>query len=613
MNTNHRPRTARRSLLLALVTSLVAAGGCGAGAELTDSSEGAQTDATPAVWATKRWTDRVAWYKTEQGSHLIDYGVFMSLEKSDGSDPLATRASLERFGFVYPPDEGLGTLTSDKRLPLGVLKDRDEAKKRDFVGFSCATCHTGEIVHEGKRILVDGGQTFLQFEPFVASLQGSLDATLSDAAKKARFCQKLGDSPGCEPRLRESKERIDAMRTRNRLTVPDGPGRLDAVSRILNEVFSPKEMGGQVGGEQPVDVQVPVSIPHVWDAPRLSCVQTNCLSTNSFTRNTGEVLGVFGHSSLVRVGDKLAVTGSPKAEKLYALEKSLESLESPKWESNFGPLDKTKAKRGEALFEKTCASCHTEPYKKAPGSLLEETVAGEKRSLWKVTTMPYKEVGTDPRFIQVHGARKVDDPMLNDLFDQSLKLKIGDVYRHDHKGDSPNVVVLNTLYVAAKAKQVVDGIRTVDGKISSLLVLGAVTGTMERTTAAASTTDPAEIEKIRQRLEFHRAPAASVDLAVYRARPLNGIAFTFPYGHNGAWPSLWDMLQPPAMRTKKFVVRPSSFDSEKVGLDISPARAGEKYFELDTTEIANSKEGHAYGTDLSTDEKANLLEYLKSL
>jgi hypothetical protein len=609
------PRTSRRSLLFTLVASLVAAGGCGAaGDDLTDSSEGAQTAAAPAVWATQNWTDRTAWYKTEQGSHLIDYGVFMTLERADTTEPLATRESLERFGFVYPMDAGLGTLTSDKRLPLGVLKDRDDAKKRDFAGFSCAACHTGEIVHEGKRILVDGGPTFLQFEPFMASLQEALDTTSNDAAKKRRFCDKLADQSGCETRLRESKERIDAMRKRNHQTVPDGPGRLDAISRILNDVFSPKELGGQLGGEKPVDVQVPVSIPAVWDAPRLTCVQTNCLATDSFTRNSGEVLGVFGHSSLARVGDKLTVTGSPKADNIYALEKSLESLQSPKWESNFGSLDRAKTKRGEALFEETCAGCHTEPYKKAAGSLVSETAGGQTRSLWKVTKTPYKDVGTDPRFIEVHGPRKVDDDTLNDLFDQALKLTIGDVYKQGHGGNAPNILVLDGLYVAAKAKQVFDGIRTVDGKISSLLMLGAVTGTFERTTAAQQADgDPVEAEKIRQKLKFYRAPLSSVDLAVYRARPLNGIAFTFPYGHNGAWPSLWDVLQKPGERTKKFVVRPSSFDPKKVGLDISPAKGGEKLFELDTSAVANSNKGHTYGTDLSDDDKDDLIEYLKSL
>lgn len=618
MQNARNPRPFRRSLLLALVTTLAGtAAACTTEVESTDSTEGAQTEAAPAVWATAQWKDRATWYTTPQGSPLVDYGVFLTLEQADSKEPFATRTSLERFGFVYPPAEANGRLTSDERLPLGVIKDvvkdRGDKKAKDYVGFTCATCHTGEIKVDGKRVLVDGGQTFLQFEPFVTSLQDALAATQRDAAKKQRFCEKLNDASNCEARLADSKARIDGIRARNKVTVPDGPGRLDAVTRILNEIFSPTAMGGQLGGEKPVDVQVPISIPHVWDAPRLTCVQTNCLATNSMTRNTGEVLGVFGHASLVRVGDKLAVTGTPKVDNLLALEKSLESLESPKWESTFGELDKAKVKRGEAIYEKTCASCHTEPYKKTPGSLVEESVAGKTRSLWKVTTMPYQKAGTDPRFIQVHGARKVDDETLHELFDQSLKAKVNDVFKYQHDGVEPGSVILEGLYLAAKTKQVVDGVRTLDGKISTLLVLASVTGTLERTAVAQKTTDPAEAEKLMHEYEFYRAPAASVELANYRARPLNGIAFTFPYGHNGAWPSLADVLSPAAMRPKKFVVRPTSFDPKRVGLDISPAKPGEKLFELDTSQPANSKEGHEYGTNLDEAAKSDLLEYVKSL
>ena len=618
MYTARTTRPLRRSLLLALVSTVagVAAAGCEANVESTDSSEGAQTE-TSTVWATAQWKDRGTWYTTPQGSPLVDYGVFLTLEQADSKEPFAARTSLERFGFVYPPAEANGRLTSDDRLPLGVIKDvvkdRGDKRAKDYVGFTCATCHTGEIKFEGKRVLVDGGQTFLQFEPFVTSLQDALAATQRDPAKKRRFCEKLGDASGCDERLADSKARIDGLRGRNKVTVPDGPGRLDAVTRILNEIFSPTAMGGQLGGEKPVDVQVPISIPHVWDAPRLTCVQTNCLATNSMTRNTGEVLGVFGHASLVRVGDKLAVTGTPKVDNLLALEKSLESLQSPKWESTFGALDKAKVKRGEAIYEKTCASCHTEPYKNAPGSLVEEKVANQTRSLWKVTTMPYEKAGTDPRFIEVHGARKVDDDTLHELFDQSLKAKVNDVFKFQHDGVEAGPVLLEGLFLAAKAKQLVEGIRTVDGKISTLLVLASVTGTLERTAVAQKTTDPVQAEKLQHEYEFYRAPSATVELANYRARPLNGIAFTFPYGHNGAWPTLWDVLQPPAMRTKRFVVRPTSFDPKKVGLDISPAKPGEKLFELDTSQVANSKEGHVYGTELDEAAKSDLLEYVKSL
>lgn len=598
-----------------LVAAVAAAGGCAVDDETTGQAEGAQTDTGPVVWATEQWKDRAAWYTNAQGTHLLDYGVFMALERADAEEPLASRKSLERFGFVYPMAEAAGRLTSDARLPLGVIKDRDESRKQDFVGFTCATCHTGEIDYKGKRILVDGGQTFLDLEPFLVALQRSLSATQKEPARKSRFCQKLGDAAQCETRLRDAKARIDGIRARNKQTVADGPGRLDAVSRILNEVFSPKDMGGQLGGEKPVDVQVPVSIPHVWDASRLTCVQTNCLSTNSMTRNIGEVLGVFGHSKIVVADDKtgkLAVEASPKIENLYALEHSLESLESPKWADNFGPLDDGKVKAGEKIFEKTCASCHTEPYKKTPGSIVVEQYMGQSRDLWKVTTMPYKEVGTDPRFIEVHGPRKVDDPQLNDLFDQSLKLKLAEIYAHEN-GKDPNHVVLEAIYLAAKAKQVKDGARTLDGKIATLFMLAAVTGTIERTDAEAKTSSVEQERALRAKYEFYREPAPAGDLAQYRARPLNGIAFTAPYGHNGAWPSLYDVLQPPAKRPKKFVVRPRSFDAEKVGIDTSPAKAGEKLFEIDTSTKANSKEGHVWGTDLSEADKAALLEYLKSL
>lgn len=591
------------TVLFALVSAAVLGTGCtSVDGEPVEEGDSAQT-AAPAVWATPQWSERDAWYRTPQGSHLLEYDVFMALERADRDAPFASRENLEQFGFVY--------YSADTRLPLGVVKDRDESRGKDFVGLTCAACHTGEIVHKNKRIVVEGGQAFLEWEPFIAALQKAVDIANTDAAKKQRVCAAIRGQ--CEAKLKSAKDRIDGLRARNRQTVADGPGRLDAVSRILNEVFSPKGMGGQLGGEAPGAVQVPVSFPPVWDAPRLKCVQTNCLSTNAMTRNSGEVLGVFGHSTLTRDGDNIKVSGSPRTEDLYTLEKALESLKSPSWEAHFGTLDNAKVKRGETLFEANCARCHAEPYKNDPDAFVEEKVAGQTRRLWNVTTIPYKEVGTDPRFIEVHGARMVKDAMIHDLFDQALKLKLAEVYEHE-KGSPPNAVILEGLFLAAKTKQTaVDRTRTLDGKISSLLALGAVTGGLERSAIAEQTTSPVAAKALKHRYEFYRAPAASVELANYRARPLNGVAFTAPYGHNGSWPTLWDVLQTPDKRTKKFVVRPRSFDTEKVGLDIRPARSGEKLFELDTSTVANSNRGHNYGTSLSDTQKDDLLEYLKSL
>jgi hypothetical protein len=108
------------------------------------------------------------------------------------------------------------------------------------------------------------------------------------------------------------------------------------------------------------------------------------------------------------------------------------------------------------------------------------------------------------------------------------------------------------------------------------------------------------------------------NFAVYRARPLNGIAFSAPYGHNGAWPTLRDVLE--VKRPETFPVRPYSFDTKRVGLDVSKLTDKEvrekKVFIFDTSKPGNGSGGHdtsEYGTDLSPGEKDAIVEYLKSI
>lgn len=603
----------RSTLSIALVL-LAAAAACHDGGDDTSQVEGAQTQGEDGIWSVTQWKDREAWYLTPQGSHLIDFGVFMALEEEGRARSFSARENLESFGLVYPPNIALSKLPDG--LPLGVLRDRNEAEGQDYVGLSCPACHTGQMRVGGKRVVIEGGQAFFDLERFLTALSRSIDTTIADGPKKQRFCARLKDTARCDARLGAAKDRIDGIRSRNHVTVEDGPGRLDAISRILNEVF-----GDQVGGEKPGDVQVPVSFPAVWDAPRLSCVQTNCLATNSLTRNTGEVLGVFGHAVLSQGPTGVRITGTPKVENLATkLEHALESLPSPKWESLVGPLDRDRVRKGEALFERACASCHGEPYKAgAPDSaFVRETfrTAGAERTttLWKVNTMPYRDVGTDPRFIEVHGARKVDSEVLEDVFDRALENKLLQI--NLESGDSEIFAALKAKAALplAKVKQIHDGVRTIDGKVSSLLVLGAVTASVEASFLEDREPDATRREALRHEYEFNRKAQINADLAVYRARPLDGIAFTFPYGHNGAWPTLWDMLQRADKRPDSFVVRPGAFDPENVGLDTKPSKdKGREPFVFDTSRPGNSKAGHEYGTDLSDDEKRSLLEYLKSL
>lgn len=102
----------------------------------------------------------------------------------------------------------------------------------------------------------------------------------------------------------------------------------------------------------------------------------------------------------------------------------------------------------------------------------------------------------------------------------------------------------------------------------------------------------------------------------YANMPLDGIWLRAPYLHNGSVPSLRDLLEPAAARPKVFWRGNDVFDPVKVGfVSDSPEAGGKKFFRFDTAEAGNGNGGHegvAYGTGLSPDDKAALVEFLKT-
>jgi hypothetical protein len=118
-------------------------------------------------------------------------------------------------------------------------------------------------------------------------------------------------------------------------------------------------------------------------------------------------------------------------------------------------------------------------------------------------------------------------------------------------------------------------------------------------------------------------------LLAYKARPLNGIWATAPYLHNGSVPTLYDLLLPVEVavasangteataqaRPRKFGVGGREFDPKKVGYAAEQPHP----FTFQTHDAAgksipgNDNAGHLYGTDLTDDERWDLIEYLKTL
>ncbi len=100
----------------------------------------------------------------------------------------------------------------------------------------------------------------------------------------------------------------------------------------------------------------------------------------------------------------------------------------------------------------------------------------------------------------------------------------------------------------------------------------------------------------------------------YAGRPLRAPWATAPFLHNGSVPTLYHLLLPPAQRPASFPVGHREYDPRRLGFVTELPGAPPAVF--DTTVSGNHNTGHAgpqYGTELSEDERWQLLEYLKTL
>jgi len=100
----------------------------------------------------------------------------------------------------------------------------------------------------------------------------------------------------------------------------------------------------------------------------------------------------------------------------------------------------------------------------------------------------------------------------------------------------------------------------------------------------------------------------------YVAPPLDGVWATAPYLHNGSVPTLEALLNSPRrpMRWRRSFDT-SDYDFDRVGWRYAEAPRGGSPLIYDTTRPGLGNQGHTYGDTLSDDDRAALIEYLKSL
>jgi cytochrome c5 len=321
-------------------------------------------------------SDQIRFYTTNQGGQIAPYDLIKHLEMPLVAEKFFSRTNFERWRFL-PLEKTDADQRSDvdkdvSDWPLGFVVDNNSSGKQawqgQWLGVTCAACHTAQIEYQTKKIRVDGAPTMASMNQFLWDLRDALKATYEDGLKSGdKFARYAAHFPGESDKvLLERLGRVVAEQRlwhdRNNPPIHPGFARLDAVGQIFNQLI-------YMSGKEPVGRfknNAPVSFPFLWDTAHHNQTQWNGVSPAlPMVRNAVQGIGAFA-----KYAPDAGWFEEPSTIRLSnqrILQKLVSTLRSPAWpEEILGGIDQKKAALGKSVFEKRCLSCHAIQKREAP-------------------------------------------------------------------------------------------------------------------------------------------------------------------------------------------------------------------------------------------------------
>ncbi|WP_424985514.1 di-heme-cytochrome C peroxidase [Microbulbifer sp. S227A] len=527
------------------------------------------------VYLDQGWSEelRQQFYFTPQGSRMMPNAWFRALETATGDGRFSDPANLARYGLIAAVGEH--ELNPDG-YPVGFAIDPAPGAPGvgPAVGLTCAACHTSSVTVQGRSVRIDGAPAHFDFDSFFQDLARAVQLTLVDEERFERFAGAvLGDTltPETAARLKSgfAAFQVDftAEAALRRPALQSGYGRVDALTQIVNSLA----VRDQNVTANLFPVEAPTSYPALWLAPHLEFVQWSPIAASPIGRNSGEVLGVFGHANLnAAAGDPYGST--ILLDELAAMEAWLTDLAPPAWDPELmGQIDSDKATEGKELFDKNCAGCHNMP----PYRRTDPARNFFGKDFIEIGRVNYRAVGTDPAYIESLLFRLV---RTNDVTAPGL-------------GDHP---------VVPAARFFLSTVSRVVGKAMADQGIGQ--------------DQQAALHGFRFSKGDDGKPVpygpGKETLAELKAPTLAGVWATGPYLHNGSVPTVYELLSPVSERRAVFWTGGREIDRERLGF-VSDEAAG--LFRFDTALRGNGNMGHEYPKDgLTPDQRLAIIEYLKT-
>jgi hypothetical protein len=571
--------------------------------------------ATPVVtYAEQGWSpaDRDTFYSTSQGSRMMPYAWFKALRRLDADDPFDAD-QLQRYGYLRNDSP-----SNSEGLPIGFVIDGEGTSAQ--IGMTCAACHTGQLEYQQAGLThalrIDGAPVNADFQQFLTDLTAAARATLAQPDRFGAFARAVLGTAFTTAKAIQLKSDFGAwvaqfgeFMDKSLPPSPWGPGRLDAFGMISNRVAA-RDLG--VIGNFKI-ANAPVSYPFLWNAARQEQTQwnggvPNGLFIQGLARNTGEVFGVFAefkpkiftpHRGTIPTVIDYS-NNSARYAGLQTLEEKIATLKPPPWPRDIFGLNEDMVAKGQVLFAAHCAECHAEKI---------------SLNLGHPWITPVVAVGTDPKM-----ALNADGYSNPGLYLDSLlpPPAIGAMFKDPAKTSQMlGASVVGALLAEAFIPPIITPAKFAQSGVWRALRKDFADIMPEEKLSDLLNPDHlADLKAlIKSRLNnLFDKPVPPGGGGAYEARVLHGIWATAPYLHNGSVPNLWELLAPPNQRKPSFMVGSRVFDPKKVGyaIDLSPFKNGTFVTDPDNAN-GNGNAGHDYGTNLTPDERWQLIEYLKTL
>jgi mono/diheme cytochrome c family protein len=194
-------------------------------------------------------SDSLWFYTTTQGSALLPYDFFLVLKQVGSDELFRSDKNIDRFRYL--PQKK--TFFNPDALPVGLVKET--YRGADYVGFTCAACHTGQINYKGAALRIDGGPAMADMVGFLTELQQAMTAAQS-GEKQKNFVKDVLDlkdgystAQAVTDDLAKWTNTLGLYNAVNHSDVEYGHARLDAFGRIYNRVIQHAISWDQVTAE----------------------------------------------------------------------------------------------------------------------------------------------------------------------------------------------------------------------------------------------------------------------------------------------------------------------------------------------------------------------------